>query len=170
MPHNYPYNCFSLEDTDALQTHIEDIMDDLPDGCRFPRFSSNINESGYWRVSCMDEYTYHWFMNIISNFMVSVNGSNELIKVLSINDVKKCVVTTVIPADENELNDANKIFNRFHKQNPWLDMSRWNNIIMDSCNEGCKISFEVDPISYKQILDNNCIFNYGSKQLKLNMN
>ncbi|CAG9806984.1 unnamed protein product [Chironomus riparius] len=167
MPHNYPYNSFSDEDTCALQTYVEDMIDNMTEGSNFPKFSSSINESGYWRVSCVDDFTRQWFLDIITNFMVSVNGADEPIKVVSINDVKKCVLTTVIPADTNESNDPNRILNKFHKHNRFLDISRWNEIILEVCNEGYKMKFEVDSMSLRQIMNNNFTLNYGIERLKL---
>jgi hypothetical protein len=173
MPHNYPLNSFSYEDTNALQTHIEDMIDNIADGSTYPKFSSSINEFGYWRVSCVDEFTRQWFLDAISNFMVNVQGSNEPLKVSSINDMKKYTISFAIPADTSididESSVANKIINLLHKSNPGLDISKWNGPILEKCTGGYAAKLELDAGSLKQIMDNNSCLNFENMQLKINV-
>ena len=61
--------------------------------------------------------------------------------------------------------EITKILRILHKQNYGLDTSRWEIINSKEYSEGFNVTFEVDPLSFKLIMENNHKLNFGMGQL-----
>lgn len=163
LPFNYPENIFTEDAVYDLQTTIENLMDLLPVEDQFPRFVSSIYESGYWRVTCVDEFTVNWLISsIFTTFTYLVDGVVEPMKIMSINQIQKHVLRANIPEKPLEIT---KILRMIHKQNGGLDTSRWIIINENEYSEGYTVTFEVDPLSFKLIKENNFSLSFGMCRL-----
>ncbi|XP_070509666.1 uncharacterized protein [Chironomus tepperi] len=159
LPSNYPENILTEDNVNELQSSVENMIDQLPIADLFPRFKSSIYEFGYWRVSCVDEFTKDWFINYIAT-----STSFDLIQILSIDQIPKHHFTANIPEKPFEIT---KILRMIHKQNSNLDTSRWEILQSIEYAEGFTVTFEVDPLSFNFIKMNNHYLNFGMDRLEV---
>ncbi|KAL7026060.1 hypothetical protein ACKWTF_013769 [Chironomus riparius] len=155
-----------LNENDAMrfQSQIEDMIDDLRENEKTPKFISHVIENGCWRVVSADESTQKWFNEKASAFTCLVDNTNVPVRVIPLNELPRFICAGYIPGKAIE---SAKILSRIQKQNSGVDTSRWYIREIEQQEKQFLISFMIDPLSLNKIQENNCVLNFGMNQVNL---
>ena len=118
------------------------------------------------KIKCNDEYTLKWFHKEFFNITHYKGNTTKPLTIVS--EREKTFIEVKIIMNQVFVGRL-ELLQQFHKQNPGLDVSRWEIIGTKECQDEVEITFKVDPLSFKKIKDNNFILNINGHQLKIDI-
>ncbi|XP_070507445.1 uncharacterized protein [Chironomus tepperi] len=156
----FPKMSLNADDAIRFQNQIENLIDDIRENEKTPKFISHVLENGSWRVTSADEFTQNWFQEKAAAFTCLVDDTNVPVRIIPSNEynICGCFIT-------GKDIDTAKVLSRLNKQNKGLEISRWYIHEVNQQENQLYISFIVDPVSLSIIRENKCMLNYGMNQL-----
>jgi len=163
LPPKYPYTIFQPNNAKEMKQ----LMNDAPSGSILPRIQYELLENGLWKVICLDLRAVNWFMKKVATwvYIPSDSMTEYSLRVLPDHLMPKlvglsCVVRQPISIDDF-LTTANN-------QKYW-NSSKWIVAQIEDVNDGNKIFFHVDPMSFRAIYFSGLFIDVRDENVQVNV-